>query len=54
MGAKDAVAWLRQQIEADKATAEAALGKHWQSFTEDDVAGASVYDEQWVRLRSVE
>jgi len=45
-----AVAWLRQQIEADKAAAEAAPGDHWQSFTEDDIAGASVYDEQWVLL----
>jgi Family of unknown function (DUF6221) len=50
MSAKDAVAWLRRQIEDDKAAAEAAPGDHWQSFTENDIAGASVYDEQWVLL----
>jgi hypothetical protein len=43
-------AWLRAQVEADKAAAEAAPGEHWSVFTEVDIAGASVYDEQWVLL----
>jgi Family of unknown function (DUF6221) len=48
--ARAAAEWLRGQIQADKAAAEAAPGSKWQSFTTADIASASVYDEQWLLL----
>ena len=46
----DLVAFLTARLDEDEAAAKAAPGSEWQAFTEDDVAGASVYDEQWLLL----
>jgi hypothetical protein len=46
----DLIAFLNARMDEDEAAAKAAPGRTWRSFTEDDVAGASVYDEQWVLL----
>jgi len=44
------IAFITARIREDEAGAKAAPGGNWQAFTEDDVAGASVYDEQWALL----
>lgn len=46
----DLVAFIRDRLNEDEVAAKAAPGENWQAFTEDDIAGASVYDEQWVLL----
>ena len=46
----DLVAFLKARLDEDEAAANAAPGERWQSFTEDDIAGASVYDDQWLLL----
>lgn len=42
--------FLLARIAEDEAAAEAAPGRVWTSYDKDSVAGASVYDEQWVLL----
>jgi hypothetical protein len=49
----DPVAFGTARLDEDEAEATAAPGEHWQAFTEDSIAGASVYDEQWVLLYPV-
>ena len=42
--------FLAARLDEDEAAAKAAPGCRWQSHAEDDIAGASVYDEQWLLL----
>lgn len=46
----DIAEFLTARLGEDEAAAKAAPGCRWQSHTEADIAGASVYDEQWVLL----
>ena len=46
----DPAAFLAARLDEDEAAAKAAPGEHWKAFTEDDIAGASVYDDQWLLL----
>ena len=46
----DLAAWLTRIWDEEERLAKAAPGRNWQAFVMDDVAGASVYDEQWVLL----
>lgn len=43
-------AFLRARLDEEEAAARAAPGEHWRAFKESDVAGASVFDEQWALL----
>lgn len=43
----DLIAFIKARLDEEEAMADAAPGSRWQAFGEDDVAGASVYDEQW-------
>lgn len=45
--------FLTARLDEDEAMAKAAPGNAWQAFGEADVAGAAVYDEQWVLLNPV-
>lgn len=44
------VEFLEARLSEEQAIAEAAPGGEWTACTEDSIAGASVYDEQWVLL----
>jgi hypothetical protein len=44
------IEFLTARLDEDEAMALAAPGNQWVAYTEDSVAGASVYDEQWVLL----
>lgn len=46
----DLAEFIAARLDEDEAAAEAAPGAAWTAHTEDDIAGASVYDEQWVLL----
>jgi hypothetical protein len=41
---------VKARLDEDEAAARQAPGENWRAFAESDVAGASVYDEQWVLL----
>jgi hypothetical protein len=41
------VEFLRARLDEDEAAANAAPGSTWTTFSQSDIAGASVYDEQW-------
>lgn len=41
------VEFIEAQLSKRETSAKAAPGEHWQAFTEDDIAGACVCDEQW-------
>ncbi|HMH90612.1 MAG TPA: DUF6221 family protein [Streptosporangiaceae bacterium] len=43
-------AFVTARLDEDEAMARAAPGEHWRAFAEESIAGASVYDEQWVLL----
>lgn len=43
-------AFLNARYDEDEAAARAAPGNTWTARRRDDIAGASVYDEQWVLL----
>jgi len=46
----DLTRFLVAGLDEDEAAAKAAPGSQWHATDEDSVAGAAVYDEQWVLL----
>jgi hypothetical protein len=43
----DLEAFLTARLDEDEAAAKAAPGSRWRAFADEDVAGASVFDEHW-------
>lgn len=53
MSKPDIAAFLAARYDEDEAAAEAAPGEEWHAFSDDDIPGASVYDDQWRLLDAV-
>ncbi len=46
----DLIGFINARLADDERAAQAAPGTRWHAFRQEDIAGAAVYDDQWLLL----